>query len=238
MLPPIRVTRTLKPRTVWSPRPGVHEFDFGENIAGRVRLIVPGGRRLLVKHAERPDAGDDFWCFGTTGYQQFGVIGADEPVRVAPRFSYHGFQYVRVYDEPDAESEASASAYDVVAEHVHTDLRSVGSFRCSSDILNRIHDAVRLTFLNNFHSIPTDCPHREKLGWLFDAYAACEAGVTTSIWQPRTRSTSPISPTRRTSSAGCRSFRRRANARGLRRCGPARSSWSHGTRTFFTATNG
>jgi hypothetical protein len=31
----------MKPVSVHTPQPGVHVFDFGQNFAGRVELIIP-----------------------------------------------------------------------------------------------------------------------------------------------------------------------------------------------------
>jgi len=47
----------------------------------------------------------------------------------------------------------------------------VGSFSCSNDQINKLHQLSYWTMISNFHSIPTDCPHREKCGWLGDAHA-------------------------------------------------------------------
>ena len=54
---------------------------------------------------------------------------------------------------------------------VHTDLKVEGrlSFDDASPegkILDKIHRAVVQTQLSNVHSLPTDCPHREKRGWV------------------------------------------------------------------------
>ncbi|MRR52779.1 MAG: alpha-L-rhamnosidase, partial [Rhodocyclaceae bacterium] len=46
------------------------------------------------------------------------------------------------------------------------DCEPVGSFECSNDLLNRIHRLIRWSQRANMVSVMTDCPHREKLGWL------------------------------------------------------------------------
>lgn len=35
----------------------------------------------------------------------------------------------------------------------------------------------RATLLNNIHSIPTDCPHREKQGWTADTYMTDQTAI-------------------------------------------------------------
>jgi len=49
---------------------------------------------------------------------------------------------------------------------VHSAAAPAGDFRCSNDLLNRIRGLVRWAQESNLMSVLTDCPHREKLGWL------------------------------------------------------------------------
>jgi alpha-L-rhamnosidase len=49
---------------------------------------------------------------------------------------------------------------------VHSAAMPVGKFECSNPLLNRIHGLVRWAQRANMVSVLTDCPHREKLGWL------------------------------------------------------------------------
>jgi hypothetical protein len=42
----------------------------------------------------------------------------------------------------------------------------VGEFSCSNDLFNRIHTLIRWAQRANMVSVLTDCPHRERLGWL------------------------------------------------------------------------
>jgi len=41
-----------------------------------------------------------------------------------------------------------------------------GSFSCSNEIFNGAHRLIRNAIRSNAHAVFTDCPHREKLGWL------------------------------------------------------------------------
>jgi alpha-L-rhamnosidase len=49
---------------------------------------------------------------------------------------------------------------------VHSSAAPVGDFSCSNDLLNRTRTLVRWAQRANMVSVLTDCPHREKLGWL------------------------------------------------------------------------
>ena len=87
------------------------------------------------------------------------------------RFAYMGFQFVRVTADPGVTVER------VEAVPVHTDVAEAGRFVCSNDVVNRLQDMSRASLLNNFHSIPTDCPQREKNGWTADAALAIDLAL-------------------------------------------------------------
>jgi alpha-L-rhamnosidase len=80
-----------------------------------------------------------------------------------PRFTTHGFRYVRVEGHP-----WPLGAGDVTGVVVHSDLRRLGWFSCSDDRVNRLHEAVVWSLRSNICDIPTDCPQRERAGWTGD----------------------------------------------------------------------
>ena len=43
---------------------------------------------------------------------------------------------------------------------------AVGEFSCSNELFNRTNTLIRWAMRSNMVSILTDCPHRERLGWL------------------------------------------------------------------------
>ena len=52
---------------------------------------------------------------------------------------------------------------------MHTDLKQVGDFSCSNDVLNKLHIMTRMSTLSNVQGVVTDCPQRAKNGWTGDA---------------------------------------------------------------------
>ena len=83
-----------------------------------------------------------------------------------PRFTYHGFQYVEMTGFP-----GKPSLENLEGIVVYTSAGKKGEFECSDKMLNRIHKTALWTSIGNIHSIITDCPHREKCGWLGDLIA-------------------------------------------------------------------
>ena len=49
---------------------------------------------------------------------------------------------------------------------IHSSAAPIGEFSCSNPLLNRTRDLVRWAQRANMVSVLTDCPHREKLGWI------------------------------------------------------------------------
>ena len=60
---------------------------------------------------------------------------------------------------------------------IHTDVKPVGTFSCSNETFNKIWNATMQAYRSNLHSIPTDCPQREKNGWTADAHVAIDLGL-------------------------------------------------------------
>jgi alpha-L-rhamnosidase len=167
------------------PQPGVYQFKLAENTAGWPRLRVKGerGQKITLRCAEdfEPNGAIsrnlNSHTYGRYQTDEF-VLPDDGSHTFEPHFTYHGFQQVRVEglrQKPRLE--------DLVGVRVHTLLEPAGSFECSDPMLNRIHEVCVRTYLNNLHGIPTDCPQREKAGWMLDGYVA--AG-TVGMWNFRT----------------------------------------------------
>lgn len=61
---------------------------------------------------------------------------------------------------------------------VCSDVSVLSSFRCSDPVLNWLYDAYIRTQINNFHNgIPSDCPHRERLGYTGDGQLTSETAM-------------------------------------------------------------
>lgn len=147
-------------------------YDFGQNFAGWPRVVVngPAGAVLKLTPGELLNAdgsvsqqssgggtrGAQWWSYTLRG-------GKDETWE--PRFSYYGFRYLQVEWVGD-----SGKVLRVGAERVSSDSPMTGSFASSSEMLNAIHKLIVEAMHNNEVSLFTDCPHREKLGWLEETH--------------------------------------------------------------------
>lgn len=172
VMPPIRKIEELRPVAIHEPVAGRYVLDMGQNFSGWVRINVqaPAGTQIQMRFAEAlaPDGNIDT---ASTGVFVTEVEQVDRYTchgqcveTWEPRFTYHGFRYVEVTGWPGV-----PAAHDITGVVVHTDLPSAGRFQCSDDRLNLLHQMALWTHRSNIHSIPEDCPARERCGWLGDA---------------------------------------------------------------------
>lgn len=160
--PPVVVRRRLSPVRAQALSPTETVYDLGRNFAGRVRVTAKGrpGQTLRVYFAELlTEEGDllPITRYTEPYYHEYTFAGHGEESWHA-RFTYYGFRYVKVVTE--------AQLIDLAGEDMFSDMPSGGSFRCSNNLWNGIHNLILRAVESNAKSVFTDCPHREKMGWL------------------------------------------------------------------------
>lgn len=182
---PMRVTKEYTPIAMKSFGDSVFVFDMGINLTGvsEIKLRGEKGTKVTLTHGEllkdngriemrnldiyfKPFKGLEFQ---TDTY----IMKGGEQETFVPEFTYHGFRYVEV----KSDNPIKLKKTDLKAQFIHTDLDSVGHFSSSNQILNKVWAATRQSYLSNLHSIPTDCPQREKNGWTADAHIAMDLGL-------------------------------------------------------------
>jgi len=163
--PPVKVLRTLRPAEIRPAAPGEYFINLGENLSAVPFFTVRGaaGAAVTVTVGELPDTP---WEGHSYTYTLKGE--GDETFR--PRFTYFGFQYLflkgAVRPEDAGTDNRLPVLLDVGADFVSSAAPEAGSFRCDNTLMNDIHDMVARSVRSNLQSVLTDCPHREKLGWL------------------------------------------------------------------------
>ena len=168
--PAFRTYETMAPAAVRELRPGVAVYDFGQNASMMPRLRVrgPAGSSVKMIPAELLKA-DGSVDRGSSGggeaYWQYTLTGAAEGETWFPRFFYHGSRYLQVErSAPPGGARPEVESLESVV--VHSDSPPAGEFACSSDLFNRIRTLIRWAQRSNLAHVITDCPHRERLGWL------------------------------------------------------------------------
>ena len=166
--PPIEIQHIYTPQKVMEPRPGVRVYDLGQNFAGWPAITVRGSTGSTVKliPGELLDASGLVMQLASGRPQWFSyVLKGDGVENWHPRFSYYGFRYLQIETQAPA-GLPEPQIISVRGEALHAAAETVGYFHCSKDLFNRIHRLINAAIENNMQSVLTDCPHREKLGWL------------------------------------------------------------------------
>ena len=170
---PLRAIETRPPVAVRNFTDGTVVYDLGQNTSYMPRLRVrgPAGSTVRLTPAEivNPDGRIDRNTMGGTsrGSSWWEYTKATDGEETwFPRFYYVGCRYLEARCTPaqaGGELPRIASLEGVI---VHSSAAPAGDFACSNALLNRIRNLVRWAQRSNMVSILTDCPHREKLGWL------------------------------------------------------------------------
>ena len=186
-MPGIRITEELQPVSMKKFSDKLYVFSFEKNFAGLSRLKVKGapGTRITLKHGEllktdgRLEQGNiDVYYHPVKPGEVFQMYvftlkGTGEEEIFMPSFAYHGFQHVEV----ESSAPVVLTKESLTGLFMHTAVEPVGSFSCSDPLLNKIWKATMEAYRSNLHSIPTDCPQREKNGWTADAHVAIDLGL-------------------------------------------------------------
>lgn len=151
-------------------------IDFGQNIAGYVRMTLhhtKPGQVIHLKHGEGLDRKGVFSTANCDGgkkeFQEITYIckGAQTEI-YTPHFAVFGFRYIRVEGIEDADFEAIA---------VYSDMEETGDFRCSHPLINKLVENARWSQKGNFLDVPVDCPTRERNAWTGDAMIYCRTAA-------------------------------------------------------------
>jgi alpha-L-rhamnosidase len=174
--PPVKVQQSFTPTLISQPTPGVFVYDLGQNFSGWPEIAVQGaaGKTLKLTPGELLNGGLVTQSnVGSPVYFSYTLKGGGVETW-HPRFSYTGFRYVQVEGGVPA---AQAQAFPdrplinrLTGQFIYASAENVGKFSSSDADLNRIHQLILAAIRSNLQNVLTDCPQREKLGWLETAH--------------------------------------------------------------------
>ena len=171
--PAIEAIESHVPISMKELSPGVTICDLGQNASNMPELRVhgpPGSSvriipsELLGPHGDIDrascvqDAGGPAWW-------QYTLAGTGDE-HFFPKFFYQGCRYFRVEVRAPQGGGDLPVIDSVAGVVVHSSSEPISTFECSNDLFNRTYALVRWAQRSNMMSLMTDCPHREKLGWL------------------------------------------------------------------------
>ena len=148
-------------------------LDMGQNLAGYPEITVDGktGQQLKITPGETLDKGGlvDQKQTGRPHYYTYILKGGQTEVW-HPRFSYYGFRYLQIEGDVEVLKKVESC-------FVYNSAERIGTFECSNPRINATHQIIDRAIRSNWQAVWTDCPSREKLGWLEQDWLNGEALV-------------------------------------------------------------
>lgn len=149
---------------------GAKYYDAGKNTVGYAVLECNKVNEYFrVDYSE--EIGGGYWNgihFDKDGRYRDEFISDGIQQEYHEHFGWQGFRYFRVFGD------ASPIRIDVV----HSDISVTSSFECDNDTLNWLYNTYVYTQLCNMHAgVPSDCPHRERLGYTGDGQLCAESSM-------------------------------------------------------------
>lgn len=151
-------------------------LDMGQNLAGYPLIKVMGRKGQSIKITVGELLNEQT---GKVSQKQSGgphtytyVLKGEGVEEWHPRFTYYGFRYIQVDGAYVLSQEAGDKplVLDIRSCFIHNSVPEVGHFESSNEIFNQAHVLIKNAVKSNMQSVFTDCPHREKLGWLEETH--------------------------------------------------------------------
>ena len=152
-------------------RPFRFRTGYGAEPAGFPEITVRGKRgqkvTLVVAEALTEEGACNQRQTGRQHYYEYTLKGEGDETGVPvliPWLSLHSGRGCRT--EGGEESPKLPVLKDIQSCFVYNSAKKVSAFECSNPIFNAAHCLIEKAVRSNMQSVFTDCPHREKLGWL------------------------------------------------------------------------
>ncbi len=172
---PITVQKQYEVKVIKEIKPNFYVFNMGQNLSGFPTIKVKGKKGQMVRFWVGEGLNED----GTVGQGRSGkpyyfqyTLKGEGIEEWQPKFSYYGYQYIQVENVNYKETKDAnlPTIVDLKSNFIYNSSGEAGTFECSNDIFNKAHELINNAIKSNFQSVLTDCPHREKLGWLEEAH--------------------------------------------------------------------
>lgn len=168
---PITIQKRYEVKTAKELKPNFYIFNMGQNLSGFTTIKVKGKKgqtvRVWVGESLNEDGTVSQGKTGKPYYYDYTLKG-EGIEEWTPRFSFYGFQYVQIenINYKETKNENLPTLLDLKSNFIYNSAGEAGTFECSNDIFNKTHLLINNAIKSNFQSVFTDCPQREKLGWL------------------------------------------------------------------------
>lgn len=169
---PIKIFDQFSPVKITKVGEGSFVYDMGQNTSAIPQIVVSGhaGDSIRITPGEllAEDGSVSQKSTGKPAYFTYILRGKKQETWQA-RFTYYGCRYYQI-DRITPKDSVQTKSYPVLHSfkslHIRNAAPAVGVFHSSSDLFNKTNTLIDWAERSNMVSIFTDCPHRERLGWL------------------------------------------------------------------------
>lgn len=176
MAEPLKIFENFSPVKTTRLANGNLVYDLAQNASGIIELKVKGkkGDTIRVSPAEllKADGSINQRPTGSPFYFEY-ILKGDGVETWRPRFTYYGFRYLEVrggVQPGEISPQNLPQIIEIKGLHTRNNAERVGSFVSSNELFNKTDKLIDWAIKSNMASVFTDCPHREKLGWLEEAH--------------------------------------------------------------------
>ena len=169
---PVKVFEHFAPKSITATGDQEWVYDLGQNSSAIIELKVRGKKgdtiRIIPAELLKEDGSVTQKNIGGPSYFTY-ILKGDGLEVWRPRFFYTGFRYLQVKGGiPAGNKNPSKHAVieDLTALHIRNAAEQIGMFKSSNELFNKTFTLIDWSIKSNMVSVFTDCPHREKLGWL------------------------------------------------------------------------
>ena len=170
----VKAIEPLIPVKVTQLKPNLLVYDLGQNtsVIPEIRVKGPAGAsvRIIPSELLKADGTVDRTSATQDGVRpawwQYTIATSNKSEHWIPQFFYQGGRYLQVELFPAKGDSVLLTLEMLKGLVVHSSAEPIGTFSCSNELFNNIYKLVRWAQRSNMMSILTDCPAREKQGWL------------------------------------------------------------------------
>lgn len=167
--PPIKTFGVHKPISKKEIKPRLTIYDLGQDASyvSRLTAVGPAGSMIKITPSEllNPDGTLFRNNYNGRSYSVYTLAGKGREMYTS-KFFNTGCRYYQVECIPAPGSNEPPTVESIEGIVVHSDSPFSGEFASSNDLFNRVYRMIKWAELSNMKSVISDCPHRERLGWL------------------------------------------------------------------------
>ncbi|SEW53940.1 Alpha-L-rhamnosidase N-terminal domain-containing protein [Chitinophaga arvensicola] len=171
---PLKIFDRFTPVKITQTGPATWVYDMGQNASAIPAISLKGKKGTVVKITPAELLTDkgmaDQSAVGSPVYFNYTLKG-DSIESWQPQFMYYGFRYIQVDGAaPAGTHNGLPEIQSMYSLHTRNAAATIGQFSCSNELFNKTFRLIDWAIRSNTASVLTDCPHREKLGWLEEAH--------------------------------------------------------------------